>query len=164
VDFLLIENNVIELMDLDETEFAIKEYTPAGTPAFQTYRACGIIVGDNGLCPRTGPYAHGFVLVRDNKIYYVDGRMTAMWDGLGPPAGRALQIAGAKHVHFKHNVAVLHGRNPLQIFRCGPTYCFNNKDAKRLRLIPGWNGDTDGHYDEPETIAEDVFVLAMLKR
>jgi hypothetical protein len=48
-DFLTIDGNIIELADLDETEFAIKEYPLAANPAEQAYRPYGIVVADNGL-------------------------------------------------------------------------------------------------------------------
>jgi hypothetical protein len=164
VDDLLIEGNVIELMDLDETEFAIKEYTP-GTPTFQSWRTCGIIVGDNGLSQRAGPHVHGLVLVWNNKIYYVDGRLVALREdsGLGRPAGRALQIAGAKHAQVQYNIIELNARNAQQTFRCGPSRFFSNKHPNG-KILPGWCSDVNGHYDEPETLAEDAFVLSRLKK
>lgn len=163
-DFLLVEGNVIEIADLDETEFAVKAYPLSGSPALQQYRACGILVGDNGLSPQGGPYAHGQVILRHNKIYYLDDQtFSNVPEALGPPAGCGMQISGAQHVQVSYNVLRLNPRNPLQLFRCGPAQFFNNKQPNGV-LLPGWQWDTNGHYDEPETLAEDAMILAMFKR
>jgi hypothetical protein len=128
-DFLLIDGNVIELADLDETEFAIKEYVLGASVLGPIYRARGIIVGDNWLSARGGPYAHGQVIVRKNKIRFVDGQLAATREGIGIPAGSGIQITGAKQVHLTNNVVEVNARNPVQIFRCGKVYVFNNESS-----------------------------------
>jgi hypothetical protein len=165
VDYLLVEGNLIELADLDGTEFAIKEYPLAAALADQTYRPCGILIGDNGLSQRAGPHAHGQVVLVKNKIYYVDGRKVALQEdsGLGIPVGRALQIAGAKHPQVSHNVIELNPANSLQTFRCGPARFYNNRTPAGV-LQPGLNRDTQSRYDELETEAEDVLLLSLFDK
>ena len=71
VDFLTIDHNQIQLLDLDETEFAIKEYPLAVSSSQQTYRAYGIVIADNGLstCP---------VLMRTGRCSFA-GTKSATW-------------------------------------------------------------------------------------
>jgi hypothetical protein len=163
VDFLTIDGNVIELADLDATEFAIKEYPLTGSFATQPTRAFGIIVADNGLSPAAGPYVHRQVFIRNNKIRYVDGQKGATVAGLGPPAGAAMELAGIKQLHVTHNVVDLNAPNKLRTFRIGTARFFHNNRPDG-EIIAGWKGDTDCHYDEPEVIAEDAFLLSMLTR
>jgi hypothetical protein len=163
LDFLIIESNHIELLDLDDTEFAIKEYPLAGAPASQKYRAYGIVIGDNGLSTLAGPHAHRSVLIRHNLIGYTDLLKTPTVAGLGAPAGAGMQLAGIKHLEVIHNVLDLNTRNPLRTFRGGPARFFNNKQPGG-KVVPGWKWDTDGHYDEPETVLEDAFILWLLRK
>ena len=79
-DYLVIEGNQIGLLDLDETEFAIKEYPLAASPSEQRYRAYGIIVADNELF---AGHAHRQVFIRKNRITYVDGVTRAPYVGIG---------------------------------------------------------------------------------
>jgi len=163
VDYLTIDGNVIELADLDETEFALKEYPLAASAAAQTHRAYGIVVADNGLSALAGPYAHRQVFIRNNKIRYVDALKISTVAGIGSPAGAAMQLAGIKQLHVTYNVMDLNAPNKLRTFRIGMARFFHNTRPGG-EIVAGWKGDTDCHYDEPETVAEDAFLLSMLTR
>jgi hypothetical protein len=163
VDYLTIDGNIIELADLDETEFAIRERPAPGSTGGQKYRAFGIVVADNFLSPLAGPHAHRQVFIRNNKIRYVDGQRIPSVAGLGPPAGAAMELAGIKQLHVTHNVVDLNAPNKLRTFRIGMARFFHNNRPDG-EVIAGWKGDTDCHYDEPEVIAEDAFLLSMLTR
>ena len=166
VDFLTIDGNIIELADLDEMEFAIKEYPladPLATAASaQTYRAYGIVIGDNGLSTLAGPHAHRQVFIRNNKIRYVEGQSNATIAGLGRPAGGGMQLAGIKQLHVTHNVVDLNAPNKLRTFRCGTVRFFHNTRPDG-EFITGWLGDFNNHYDEPGSLAEDAFILSLFK-
>ena len=72
-------------------------------------------------------------------------------------------LAGIKALQVTHNVVDVNAPNPLRTFRCGAVRFFNNKNPKGV-VRPGWKWDTNGHYDEPETLAEDAFILTLLQR
>ena len=155
---LIIEGNQIYLANMDETEFALKEYPLAVAPAEQKYRAYGLVVGDNGLA---GGYAHRQVIVRKNKIGHLDHVNTPSVLGVGAPAGGAMMLAGIKELQVSYNIVEVNARNPLRTYRCGAVRFFNNTDWGG-QVRPGWKWDTNGHYDEPETLAEDAFILSLL--
>ena len=139
-------------------------WTTTGGDA-QLYAACGIIIADNGLSSAAGPHVHRQVLVRKNQIRYMSAFVRPGAATLGDPAGMAMQLAGIKQVHIRHNVLELKARNPLRTFRCAMARFFNNRNSKNGRSIiaPGWK-DGGGHYDEPETLAEDSFILQRLQK
>ena len=158
VSELTIDCNVIELADLDATEFGIKEYPLAANAAAQTYRAFGIVVGDNGLSAVAGPYAHRQVFIRNNKIRYVDGQRGATVVGLDAPAGAGMQLAGIKVLHVTHNVVDVNAAAgpKLRAFRIGTARFFHNSRP---------DGDIIPHrYDEPESLADDAFILSLFER
>jgi len=156
IDYLTIDGNIIELADLDETEFAIKEYPLAANSTAQTYRAFGIVVGDNELSALAGPYAHRQVFIRNNKVRYVDGQKAPTVANLGPPVGSAMQLAGIKQLHVTHNVIDLNATPKLRTFRIGTARFFHNTRP---------DGDIIPHrYDEPESLAEDAFILSLFER
>jgi len=160
VDFLTIDGNTIELADLDETEFAIKEY-PLLDPSVQTYRPFGLVVGDNGSGKQSGARVHRQVFIRNNNIRYGDGIRHATLAGLGPPAGASMQLAGIEQLHVTNNVVDVNARIAHRTHRCGTVRFFHNvRPDGELRR--GWQWETNGFYDEPEAVAEDAFVLRLL--
>jgi hypothetical protein len=165
VDYLTIDGNVIGLAELDETEFGIKEYPLAPNAAAQTYRAFGIVVADNGVSALAGAYAHRQVFIRNNKIRYVDGQKAATVPGLDVPAGAGMELAGIKQLHVTHNVVDANAAagQKLRTFRIGTARFFHNTRPDG-DIIAGWKGDTNGHYDDPESLAEDAFVLSLFGR
>lgn len=158
VDYLTIDGNVIGLADLAETEFGIKEYPLATNAGAQTFRAFGIVVGDNGLSAPSGPYAHRQVFIRNNKIRYVDGQKASTVAGLGVPAGAGMMLSGIKQLHVAHNVVDVNvaAGQKLRTFRIGTARFFHNTRP---------DGEViSQRYDEPETLAEDAFILSLFER
>jgi len=163
IDFLTIEDNIIEIANLDETEFAIKEYPLPASSAAQTYRAFGIVVADNGLSAPAGPYAHRQVFIRNNKIHYVNAITIPTVPGIGAPAGAAMQLSGIKQLHVTRNVIDVNVTPSQRTYRSGTVRFFhNNRPDGELRR--GWKWDTNGYYDEPEAIAQDALVLSLLQK
>ena len=162
-DYLVIEGNQIYLADLDETEFAIKEYPLAANPAEQRYRAYGIVVADNEISPVGGVYAHRQVFIRNNRIGYPDGQTLPVLPGLGRPVGGGMMLAGIKQLHVTHNVLELQGIHPLRTHRCGMARFFHN-NRPNGELIPGYRWESESYYDEPESIVEDAFVLSLFRK
>jgi hypothetical protein len=74
-----------------------------------------------------------------------------------------MQLAGIKYLHVTHNVLEVNPTPSQKTFRCGIVRFFNNKRPDGV-LRRGWKGDTNGYYDEPESVAEDAFVLSFLQR
>ncbi len=118
----------------------------------------GIHVDDSGLSPQTPDYAHGDVIIRDNKIRYVDGAFDPSYSGYG------IQVNGAKNLLVRNNAVESAQTNPLRNNRCGSVKYFNDKTPAGA-LIQGINeGNSNKKYDELETDAEDALVLALFKR
>lgn len=129
----------------------------------QKYRAYGIIVADNELSPVNGPYVHRQVLVTGNKIGYADDETEPTVAGIGKPAGAAMMLAGIKQLHVTNNLIHVNAPHPMRVFRAG-TVPFNHNTEWDGTVFPGWIGDTDGYYDEPETVIDDAFILSMFHR
>ena len=160
VDFLTIDGNTISLADLDETEFGPKEYPLASGMAAQTYRAFGIVIGDNELSAAGGPYAHRQVLICNNRIRYVDGQRAATVAGLGTPSGAAMQLTGIKELHVTRNVVDLNASKKLLAFRCGMVRLFHNT-LPGGEFVTSWPLFVQTYHDDPVSVAEDAFILSM---
>ena len=107
--------------------------------------------------PTYPTYVFGKVIVRDNKIRYVDGAFASNYAGWG------IQINGALDLLVRNNVAECAPTNPIRNNRCGSVKYFNDKTPAGV-LIQGINeGNSNKKYDELETDAEDALVLALLK-
>jgi hypothetical protein len=117
----------------------------------------GVAVDDSSLSPQTPDYAHGDVIVRDNKFRYLDGTFDPGSTGYG------IQVNGAKNLLVRNNVVESTQAHPIANRRCGSVKYFNNKEPDGT-LIQGYNADTDKEYDELETDAEDALVLALFNR
>ncbi len=117
----------------------------------------GIHLDDASLTPQTPDYAHGDLIIRDNKIRYLDGLIESGYTGYG------LQINGAKNLLVRNNVVEAVPANPLRNIRCGSVDYFNDKTPGGV-LIQGLNEDNSRKYDELETEAEDALVLALFNR
>jgi hypothetical protein len=119
--------------------------------------ATAIAVADNN---DTSPYSelpdyvHGDVIVRNNKIRYVDG--AAPNDG----GATLMELKGAKNIIVQNNVLDTIATAPLVNKRCGNGTYFNNRTPSGA-LLQGWNSDTSRKYDELETEAEDALVMSM---
>ena len=146
-DYLVIEGNQIYLADLDETEFAIKEYPLAANPIEQRYRAYGIVVADSERSPVAGPYVHRQVIIRNNRIGYPDGQTLPVLPGLGRPVGGGMMLAGIAQLHVTHNVLELQSAPALRTFRCGMARFFHN-NRPNGEIIPGFRWESQSHHDE----------------
>jgi hypothetical protein len=136
---LVVEGNTIEL-------------------ATGTNGLIGIHVDDNSLSPQTPDYAHGDVIMRDNKIRYLDGAFDASYTGYG------IQVNGAKNLLVRNNVVEAVQTPLLRNNRCGSVKYFNDKTPAGV-LIQGINeGNSNKKYDELETDAEDALVLALMRK
>ncbi|MBI5387317.1 MAG: hypothetical protein HZA90_21865 [Verrucomicrobia bacterium] len=104
-----------------------------------------------------GPdYAHGGVIIRQNKIRYVNGDAGDGWDGT------ALQIEGAKNALISDNLIECGPTdNPIKNFRCGTATYFNNKTPSGA-LIRGRDGVSNTKSSELETEAEDALLLTLI--
>ena len=113
---------------------------------------------DNVLSPQTPDYAHGDVIIRDNKIRYLDGAFESGFTGYG------VQVNGARNAQIRDNVVEVIPDNPLKNIRCGSVQYFNNREPDGV-LIQGINeSNNNKKYDELETEAEDAMVMALFKR
>lgn len=99
-------------------------------------------------------YVHGDVIVRNNKIRYVDGAAP------NDSGATLVDLRGIKNIIVQNNVLDTIATTPLTNLRCGNATYFNNKTPGGV-LLRGWNGDTSRKYDELETEAEDALVMAM---
>jgi len=158
VDKALIDDNVIELMDLDTTEFAPRDLYPQTSS-----RATAILFSDTpGNIPLSPApsYVHGDVIIRSNRIGYLDCNMIFSSTG-GALAGIGVQVAGAKNFIVMDNIVEVIPANPLLNYRCGNVTYFNNKTPLGI-LIQGFRGDDSTKYTELETEAEDALVLTFI--
>ena len=120
----------------------------------------GIVLDDNnsgGAIAEPPDFIHGEIIIRNNKIRYVDGvAPTGVTDVM-------IQANGAKNLMVNNNV--LDTANPLpdQNSRCGNVTYFNNRSPSGT-LYQGWNVDTSRRYGELESQADDAFVLAFAER
>lgn len=117
----------------------------------------GIHLDDNSLSPQTPEYAHGEVIIRDNKIRYVDGLFETGYTGYG------IQVNGVKNLLVRNNVVDTVPADPIRNLRCGSVDYFNDKTPGGV-LIQGFNEDNSRKYDELETEAEAALVLALFNR
>ncbi len=136
-DKMIVEGNIIEL-------------------ASGSNGAVAIHVHDNASSALTPDYAHGDVIVRNNKVRYLDGSFDAA------NAGYAMHANGAKNLLTQDSVVECAPANPLRNQRCGAVSYFNNMTPGGF-LVRGLNLDTNQKYDELETEAEDAFILGLLK-
>jgi hypothetical protein len=133
----IIEGNVIELAQV------------SGAVALA-------VVDNNDSSPysEVPDYVHGDVIVRNNKVRYVEG--TAPNDS----GATLMDLRGAKSVIVQNNVFDTMATLPLNNRRCGSATYFNNRTPGGV-LLQGWNSDAGRKYDELETLAEDALVMSM---
>jgi hypothetical protein len=139
---LLVEENTIELApgNLSPMPLAIEV---ADTEA------------DESSTKQTPDYRHGDIVIRENRIRYLDGALDAGW------SGQAMKVAGAKNVIVAHNVIECAPANPLRSFRCGAVTYFNNKTPAGA-LIRGLDGVSQIKHSELETEAEDALLMTLI--
>jgi hypothetical protein len=118
----------------------------------------GIHLNDNSLASQAPDYAHGDVIIRDNKIRYVDGAFDTSYTGYG------IQINGAKNLLVRNNVVEAVQTPLLRNNRCGSVKYFNDKTPAGVLIQGVDEGNSNKKYDELETDAEDALVLALFNR
>ncbi len=108
----------------------------------------------------------GDVVIRNNKIRYIDGRTQNAPTGQ-PMAGTGIQVARAQNLIVQNNVVEIIPAHPLQNFRCaavnGGVKYFNNQTPVGL-LVQGYEANYGFNYSELATEAEDAFIMAYLER
>lgn len=141
---LVIEGNTVELATATSGQL-IGIHT-------QDFAATGVLQGNPAA------YVFQSVIVRDNKIRYLDGT---------PPAsgyvGYGIQVNSAANLIVRNNVVDSEPANPIQNARCGSVSYFNNLTSNGT-LIQGWDGDTGTLYDELSTEIDDALVIGLFNR
>jgi hypothetical protein len=102
-------------------------------------------------------YVNGDVILRNNKIRYVDA---------APPADlheTIIKVQGTKNVMIQNNVIDTISTAPLVNERCANATYFNNRRPSG-KLLRGYERDSKTFYGELETDAEDAFILALLEK
>ena len=135
---LIIEGNVMELR-----------------PGVSNQRA--IQASDNVSTAPTYDYVYGDVIIRNNKIRYVDGAAP------NDSGATLIEVQGTKSLMVQSNILDTIATQPLANRRCGSTTYFNNRTPGGV-LLRGVNKDNNNQYDELETEAEDAFVLALFNK
>ena len=138
-DKLLVERNHIQLI----------ASSPTPTPI-------GIQVDDRNVVSQPPPYIYGQVVIRHNRVRYVDSTP-------GSFNGYGIDVAGANALMISDNVVEVTPSNPIRNTRCASTTYFNNKTASG-NLLLGWESALNFRYGELATDAEDAFVLALLEK
>ena len=98
----------------------------------------------------------GDVIVRNNKIRYVDGAYDAGY------AGDGILISGATNALVFDNVVEIapSSPDPVRMIRCRNAKSQNNRKPSGV-LVQGYDITKSKKFDELETDAEDAFVMAM---
>jgi hypothetical protein len=99
-------------------------------------------------------YVHSDLIVRNNKVRYVDGAAP------NDSGATIIDLRGAKNAMVQNNVLDTIATLPLNNRRCGSATYFNNRTPGGV-LLRGWNSDTSRKYDDLETEAEDALVMSM---
>jgi hypothetical protein len=134
VQRLLVESNSIEVATgAPNTEYAIQLDSTATPPT----------------------YVHGSIVVRDNRIRYVDG---------GSGNGNGIRIYDAQNLLVRENVLEVSPTIPVSNNNCGSVGYFNNRTPSGTLIQGVDEGNGNKKYDELETDAEDALVLALFNR
>jgi hypothetical protein len=118
----------------------------------------GVHLDDASLSPQAPDYAHGDVLIRDNRIRYLDGAFDSTY------AGYAVQANGAKNLIVRTNVVDCAPGNPIRNNRCGSVQYFDDRTPAGILIRGIDEGNANKKYDELQTDAEDAFILGMLNK
>jgi hypothetical protein len=135
---LVVEGNVIELATGSAGEVAIHLADTEDDPV---------------ATEQTPDFRHGDMVIRHNKIRYVDGWLDPAWSGTG------IKLAGAKNVIVSENSVECAAANPIKDFRCGAATYFHNETPSGA-LIQGCDGVTNMKFSELE---EDALLLTRIK-
>jgi len=95
----------------------------------------------------------GDVIVRRNRIRYVDGLFDPAWTGDG------IKVSGAKNVILQDNAVEVAPADPVRSDRCGAVSHFDNR-APTGALIARVDPVTGKVIEELDAAAEDVLITA----
>ena len=136
VQRLLVEGNSIELAtSAPSSEYAIQLDSTAVPPT----------------------YVHGNIIIRDNRLRYVDS---------GAGNGNGIRVYNAKNLLVRENVLELSPAQPLYPLNCkncGSVGYFENRTSAGV-LLRGYNENYTTSYNELETEADEAFILGFMKR
>ena len=104
------------------------------------------------LSPETPDYAYGEVIIRRNRIRYVDLQLETSYTGTG------IDVKGIKHLFVQDNVIECAPADPIKYTRCGVARFFNDRTPAGV-LIRGVDGTF--RASELETDADDALLLAL---
>ena len=135
---VIIEGNIIELRQGISNQRAIQ-------------------ASDNASSAPAYDYVYGDVIIRNNKLRYVDGATPT------DSGATLIEVQGVKNVIIQNNVLDTIATAPLTDARCANATYFNNRTPAGV-LVQGKNNDSGRKYDELETDAEDAFVMGFIKR
>jgi hypothetical protein len=142
VEKLLIEANVTEL-----APFTSGSNTPIA-----------IQLNANSSGAQSLAYAYGDVVIRENKVRYLDGLFDATY--LGYP----MKVVGARNLIVRDNVieSAPTSQPALQNSLCGSVSYFNDQTPTGV-LVQGVNSDqSNKKYSELATDAEDALLMTLL--
>ncbi|MBI3871417.1 MAG: hypothetical protein HY299_23030 [Verrucomicrobia bacterium] len=141
---LVIEGNIIELVAVDAGS------APTNALAF----GIGDSNGGTNPSPEAPDYPNGDIIIRNNKVRYLDGAFNSGYLGYGS------DISGVKNLQTLNNVIDCAPSNPLRNARVGAATYFNNLTTKGV-LVQGFKSDAPTKtYDELQTQADDALVMA----
>jgi hypothetical protein len=141
---LIVEGNVVEL----------------ATATSGTLIGIHVQDGSLGTTPQDSNYplyVFSKVLLRDNKLRYVDGAINPGY------AGYPIQANSATNLLVRNNVVESDPANPLRNDRCLSVVYFNNLTPAGV-LQQGWNGDNGATYEELSTIADFALIMGLFNR
>lgn len=145
---ILIEGNQIEL-----TTVSVNPIIPDATRF-----ALGVILYNN-TNGTGGPIPYSSVILRSNRIWYLDDGVPSTNPGSGT------YIVGASNLLVRENMLQLTATNPLRNRDCGSVQYFENR-ARSGGLVQGVREITsttqDLIYTELATDADDAFMLSLL--
>ena len=104
------------------------------------------------LTPETPDYAYGDIIIRRNRIRYLDVQFDGSYTGTG------IDAKGIRHLFVQDNVIECAPADPLKYTRCGVARFFNNRTPGGT-LVRGLDGTVKS--TELETDAEDALLLAL---
>ncbi|HEV2392535.1 MAG TPA: hypothetical protein VG146_09250 [Verrucomicrobiae bacterium] len=145
---LLIEGNVVELATATSGSGIIalhlNDSWAASTPSQD---------------PSNPYYVFSNVVIRDNKLRYLDGTFESNYVGYG------MQLNSAANLLVRNNVieSAPTSPPPMQNDRCGAVGYFNNQWPSGV-LIQGVSGDNGTKYDELSTEADDALVMGLFNK
>ncbi len=145
VEHFLAERNTVEL-----APFKADSVSPPATPIALQLKA-------DAAASQPAAYVYGDVILRDNKVRYLDGQYDTAF------VGYALDVQGARNLLVRNNVLESAPAVPLRNQRCGAVTYFNNRTPAGV-LVEGFNPDTAQKYAELETDNDLALILSLFNR